>query len=221
MSQYLTDFMSDLSAHLPAPPESLRTLFTERGTLVRASAGETVIQMGEVGRDVYLVAEGRVRFARMSESGREAIFSEARAGALFGEMAAIDGQVRAVEVSAVEDVRLYRIPASVFVSAVTLDPELAHWTMGLLAARVRDMTQRAFELSALSVGGRIVRALLRLAGPDADVITDFPTHEVFAAMVGTHREAVTRELRRLSKQGRVEQTGRTLRILDRAALEAI
>jgi hypothetical protein len=49
-------------------------------------------------------------------------------------------------------------------------------------------------------------------------IARLPTHIEIAARIGTHREAVTRELRQLTREGHVRQKGRQLEIASRVAL---
>jgi CRP/FNR family transcriptional regulator, cyclic AMP receptor protein len=48
-----------------------------------------------------------------------------------------------------------------------------------------------------------------------------PTHAEIASRTSTHREAVTRELNRLTKMGIIEQRSRVLWIKDLARLEAL
>lgn len=207
----------------PTVPDALRAAFAKAPRL-SAAPGETIIMAGDNDRDVYWVESGTIRFTLHSESGRETIFGEASADTLFGELAAIDGRARSVIAVALDPTVLRRISAAEFVRTVTHDPALAHWSMRLLTWRLRDMTQRSFEMSALTVQNRIAAALWRMSAPaakegGASVIDDFPTHEVFAAMIGTHREAVTRGLRQLASSGILTQTGRTMVLHDRARLE--
>ena len=50
-------------------------------------------------------------------------------------------------------------------------------------------------------------------------ISPTPTHVEFAAHIGTHREAVTKELNKMRKMGLVERLGRTLVVHDVTAIE--
>jgi CRP-like cAMP-binding protein len=93
-----------------------------------------------------------------------------------------------------------------------------------LVSTVRSLTERLFELSALNVQTRIHCELLRLAqGGELRggiiEIHDPPTHADFANRIGTHREAVTRELRALSTMKVIRSGRRSLQILDLPRLE--
>jgi CRP/FNR family cyclic AMP-dependent transcriptional regulator len=96
----------------------------------------------------------------------------------------------------------------------------------LLVSRIRNLTSRAFELATLPVAGRVQSELLRLAreadvGSDRLVIQPMPTHADLAARIGTHREAVTRELNLLAGEGILRQSGRKVEILSISKLHAL
>ena len=88
------------------------------------------------------------------------------------------------------------------------------------------MTKRVYEFSALPVRNRIQSELLRLAslapreGRIAN-ISGAPTHLEIASRTSTHREAVSRELSRLSRLGLLERRGRGLLVKDVDRLAAM
>ena len=105
-------------------------------------------------------------------------------------------------------------------------PGAGYWLATQLAARVRNLTEKSLELAALPVSARLQSELLRLtmATPregDRCVMEMMPTHAELAARIGSHREAVTRELRLLAKEGILKQSGRTLVINSVARLKSL
>src|SRR5262249_7128311 len=142
-----------------------------------------------------------------------------------GEFAAIDGQPRSSAMVAASDCLLARMPADRFDALLRTNPTVALRLIHLLVAKVRSSTERVFEASALAVREPVRRELLRLANSDgkragkAIVIRPAPTHYDIAARIGSHREAVTRELNRLEDEKIVEAGRREIRILDLARLE--
>jgi CRP-like cAMP-binding protein len=89
----------------------------------------------------------------------------------------------------------------------------------LLAARVRALDNRVFEYSTLQVGQRICYELLRLAqrdpkNPRRGILESRPTHAEIAARVSTHREAVSRELKKLEREGHLQRQRGTLVLTD-------
>src|SRR3546814_11547621 len=84
-------------------------------------------------------------------------------------------------------------------------------------ARIRLLTERIFELNTLAVRDRLHCELLRLClaagiSDNRAVIEDAPTHSQIAARIGTHREAVTRELQQLTRKAIVAQRSEERRV---------
>jgi CRP/FNR family transcriptional regulator, cyclic AMP receptor protein len=215
-------------ARMPSIMDALPRALAERlwadANLINAKSGRTILSLGSRSDNVYVVLEGRVQVTLYSLAGREVILRDLGEGAVFGEIAAIDGGPRSASIVALSDCLLASIRAETFVKAVTEMPEGALWLARRLAAQVRDLTERVFELNALRVRSRLHCELLRLCGaPDAGqegrvTLDPSPTHAELASRVGTHREAVTREMRFLVEQGIVEQQRRRMTITDLPAL---
>ena len=174
--------------------------------------------------DVFFILGGSVRVNSVSAEGREIIFSELGAGDIFGEFAAIDGQPRSATMVALSDCLLARMPGGKFFDLLRDNGAVSSRLVQLLVAKIRKMTERVFEVSALSVRERVRRELLRLAADGeasgkSVVIRPAPTHYDIAARIGSHREAVTREINRLERDRLVEASRREIRILDIALLQ--
>ena len=156
-------------------------------------------RLGASSSGVYIVLEGRVQVTLYSLGGKEVILRDLGEGDIFGELAAIDGQPRSASIVALTDCQLASIPGETFRAAVTELPEGAMWLARRMTAQIRDLTERVFELNALRVRSRLHCELLRLCGTAADgrgsiTLEPTPTHAELASRVGTHREAVTREI---------------------------
>src|SRR5215471_11805134 len=80
----------------------------------RYSAGQTILQYQDEGRDVFFIVQGRVCAIYYSAAGRELRFSDIPAGGLFGEFAAIDGEPRAADVVSVTDTLIASMSAELF-----------------------------------------------------------------------------------------------------------
>jgi CRP/FNR family cyclic AMP-dependent transcriptional regulator len=199
-----------------APADLVETIVAA-SRAVRARRGQIVLEHGMETDDVYLVSSGRVRVELLAVGGRDVAIRDLVAGQLFGELAAIDRGRRSASITALDPTELLLVPAATFRAAVAGSPAAAGWFFGHLAALIRNLTDRVFEMTALNVQARIHCQLVRMAaaaGVDGNraVIDPMPTHEELAALVGTHREAVTRELSWLSREGLIVQQRRRLEI---------
>jgi len=203
----------------------LREAFLARAQPIKVPCGRTVISEGSDACDVYLICKGKVQISLFSPHGREVILRELGADRVFGELAAIDRQPRSADVIALEDSVLARMSGEVFLDFLGTVPQAGLWMSHVLAARVRDLTARAFELATMPVAGRVQSELLRLAreaGVEGGLTIDrMPTHAQLAARIGTHREAVTRELNTLTDEGILRRSGRKAEILSLPRLQSL
>lgn len=173
--------------------------------------------------DLFLILSGSVRINSLTEGGREVIFNDIHAGAMFGEFSAIDHLPRSAAAVALTNCRLARMRDSVFRAMLKANSQIAIHFSELLVAKIRSMSERVFEVSALGVRERVRRELLRLAAHGAAsgrrvVIKPAPTHYEIASRIGSHREAVTREFNRLEGEKLIEVGRREICILDIARL---
>jgi CRP/FNR family transcriptional regulator, cyclic AMP receptor protein len=203
-------------------PEEVERLATQVEHL-RYGKGEMIVQRRDEDGGVYLLLEGALLANLYARSGREVGYRRILPGGYFGEIAAIDGLPRSVNIVALEDVRMVRLPQRLVLRLFEDSPRFMRALLEDMASLTRALTDRLFELTAVSVACRVDIELLRMASATAGdaneaVIHPCPTHAELAVLVGSQREPVTRELNRLASLNIVRQSGRTLKILDMAAL---
>ena len=212
--------LSDLITQLDT---ARRREFERHLRAVRVRKGQTILDQGTRGTDVYLIKSGQFQALVHSASGKEVSLRVLTAGDLFGELAALDLGERTASVVALTDGTLEQMSGQAFKAFLQSAPEAAIWLATHLAGQIRALTERIFELSALDVRSRLHCELYRLAieaGAEDNCarIQPAPTHNEIANRIGTHREAVTRELGELTRIGVLKQARRQLTILDVAAL---
>ncbi|RZK00239.1 MAG: Crp/Fnr family transcriptional regulator [Novosphingobium sp.] len=210
---------SQLQALSKLLPETLGAELEPHARLVTLRSGQIVIGHQDRTTDVFVVLEGTLRVELYSLNGREISLADLGPGELFGEFAAIDEQPRSATVTATGACALACISAETFRRVALGTPAHADWLARRLVGRIRLQTERIFELNALAVRSRLHCELLRLSldagvANNEAIVTSAPTHAQLAARIGTHREAVTRELQYLQKAGIAVQQGRELRIND-------
>jgi CRP/FNR family cyclic AMP-dependent transcriptional regulator len=207
-------------------PEGLRAEVTQRLQNVRSPKGRTLLEKGSNSRDVFFVLEGEVEVVLYSPDGREVFVTAIGPGEMFGELAALDAGPRSATIVAQSDVVLAIMSPNDFMHCIENSPAAAIWLARNLASALRQSTEHIFELSALNVRVRVHIELLRLAKDGKPSVNGIevqppPTHSEFANRIGTNREAVTREMRALSKMGIVHYNRRCLTIIDIRRLEQL
>jgi CRP/FNR family transcriptional regulator, cyclic AMP receptor protein len=207
-------------------PEPLGDELAPHVRLLTRRNGQTIIDHQDEASDVFVVLDGSLRVELFSVNGREIILADVGKGALVGEFAALDDQPRSASVTATSDCTLASIPGPAFKQAVLSNPQTAEWITMRLIGQIRQLTERVFELNSLAVRSRLHCELLRLSldngvTDNTAIVSPSPTHVQLANKIGTHREAVTRELQYLQTQGITAKSGRKLTICDVASLAEI
>ncbi len=193
----------------------------------RAPQGTRLIEAGSRDTCVFLLAEGRARIARFAESGREISFTDVSAPCFIGDLAAMTGDLRSVDVTLQSEARFARLSAAGFSALLRTSPALALGHVRILSILVRDLSERVFTSIAYSLHDRLVIELLRMAreaglsGAPSVVFDPAPSHYDLSTRVGGHREAVTRALNTLARQGLVRLSRNRLAILDVCRLRAL
>ena len=215
--------LSGIRVFADLPAEDIEQL-SQRCLWRRYEAGQTILGHLEDSDDVYFIVAGAVRATAYSLSGKEVQYRDIGCGEVFGEYSAIDEQPRSADVVALEDAHLASLRAEAFREILRQHPEVAMATMKHLTRQVRGLTERVFEFSALAASNRLHVAVLRLArehltDENAAAIPKFPTHKDIAPRIASHREAVSREMKVMERDGLVERQGTTLIIPDVERLE--
>jgi CRP-like cAMP-binding protein len=191
--------------------------------IVSHKSGAEVLSEQDQTKDVFFILQGSVRINSITSAGREVIFSDLVAGDIFGEFAAIDHLPRSASVIAMTNCLLARMTSAQFIDLLRHDGVVASHMVELLVTKIRRLSERVFEVSALSLRERVRRELIRLASMgtrsgEGVMISPAPTHYEIAAKIGSHREAVTREFNRLEDLGILESKRQMIRILRLQAL---
>jgi CRP/FNR family cyclic AMP-dependent transcriptional regulator len=203
-----------------------RNAIATRCTGSEFELGDIILHHMESGRDVHFVISGVVEVSLFSVNGRRITFDDKGSGQMVGELSAIDGQPRSAHVTAKTSCHTATISPDEFRHVLATYPSVALRALNRLTRQVRNLSERVFEFNALCVGKRIHVELLRSArSGSADgskrIITPVPTHADIASRVSTHREAVTREISYLTKEGIIEKAKDALIVTDIGRLEEL
>src|SRR4051794_35789620 len=106
--------------------------FDRRCSWRRYDEDEIVVDFEDPSTDVYFIITGEVRVLIRTQSGRELILGEMRAGQFFGELAAIDEVKRSANVTALTRSEMCIMPAAVFKDALRSSPVVTDRLLCLL-----------------------------------------------------------------------------------------
>lgn len=189
----------------------------------RVGAGDMLLQFGAPSTEVYVLLEGELVVAIESPDGRAVIYRDFKAGEVIGDFGAIEGESRTANVYATTDATVAVIGADAFRQLLADHPAVAAAEMRHLVAVIRNLTRRIYQLSTQAALDRLKAELLRLGEPLPGQpygwrLSPIPTQQDLAARTGSHREAVSRHLNQLERDGLIVRDRGSLTVPDRRRL---
>ncbi len=164
--------------------------------------GAVVLLEGAASPGLLIVLSGSLKVCRISPIGREQILRIASTGDSLNDVPVFDGGGCPATVIAVEDSEVLVVPAPVFRELLVRHTTVAVQLLQTLAARLRQVTRLATDLTLMDVEGRVARALEVYTRSSGD--NRFPmSQSELASIVGARREVVARSLKDLEKNGAI------------------
>ncbi len=205
----------------PEQREQVGRLCPER----RFSKGSTIFAPGDAPDSLYVLMSGLVTLSHLSEGGQESILRVFGPGDVFGEIF-LTVPARPFLAKALTECVVTVIPRNTFLQLVAAIPRMGFNFTRVLSKHLAEMALDRAEASHKWSAQRLALTLVKLGvvhGVEQKGWTAIMlplTHQIVADMIGTSRETVTRDLRRLRRQGVVRQRGRTL-VIKMSRLKAL
>ena len=172
-----------------------------------------VFHEGDPGDACYIIRSGGARVTREHPDGRAITLANLGPGAIFGELAMLDGEARSASVESTEDLDLLALPASDVRALIRTHPEMGEKLVVALTRRLREANERLTRQSFQTVPSRVAGVLNQLLTEDGvtpqvrDGVTIRLRQSDLAQLAGTSRESVSRFLATLECAG-IVQVGR-------------
>jgi CRP/FNR family transcriptional regulator, cyclic AMP receptor protein len=150
------------------------------------------------GTSLFAVCSGTVKISAPSPAGRGAIFNLMSDGAIFGEIALLDGLPRTADAMAITDCELMVIERRDFVPLLREQPEIAIKLIEMLCGRLRQTTEQVEDVMFLDLRGRLAKTLLRLAKNSkltSRGLRVAMTQSDIGEIIGMSRESTNKQLR--------------------------
>ena len=181
-------------------------------------SGELIFMEGEPDAGLHLVAEGHCKVYRLSEGGREHVLATLGPGDSCNEVPVVDGGPNPANFAALEDSTVWIISAEALRRLRRKHPALNDMIITNLAMRCRQLVKRVYNLSFLSVTGRLAAFLLEQSDGQSELSRRTWTQDEMAAHLGTVREMVARACKELHETGLIVIDRHRIEIIDREGL---
>jgi len=189
--------------------------------------GAVLFAEGQSPRGVFLVRRGRVKLSICGSDGRTLILRIVEAGSPLGIAAVVSGRQYEATAETQEPCEISFLRHSDLLRLMRLHGELALWVTQHIS---RDYASTCREIRDLMLSDSASEKLARLmvGWLDQNAQSRNPTqvklaltHEEIGQMIGSSRETVSRLFAGFKKQHLIQQSGSTLVIPNRVALESL
>jgi CRP-like cAMP-binding protein len=174
--------------------------------------GETLFARGDPGSHLYLVEQGRVRLSISTLNDRTLSFRHAGPGELFGEIAALDGEPRSADASAMTPVIVHGLERMTFRTLWSARPPIAERVIAFLCDRLRETTIQFESIALLPLDVRLAQFLLSAlggrvapAGQRVPLELGFSQGEL-SQLLGASRPKVNAAMGELERAGAIRKT---------------
>ncbi len=169
-----------------------------------------VFHEGDPGDACYIIRSGSCRVTREHPDGRAITLANLGPGAIFGELAMLDGERRSASIETTDETELLALPAGDVRSLIRQHPEMGEKLVVALTRRLREANERISRQSFQTVPSRVAGVLNQLLHEEArtvsvrDGVTIRLRQSDLAQLAGTSRESVSRFLATLERAGVVK-----------------
>ena len=187
---------------------------------ITIAKGDVLFNEGQLGDQMYILTEGKVKLGHTSPDGRESILAILGPGELLGELSLFDPGPRTATAVALTDVTALGLGHQSLRPWLTGRPEVAESLLQALAQRLRRTNETLADLVFSDVPGRVAKALLELGDkfgqqmPDGIHVTHDMTQEELAQLVGASRETVNKALADFAARGWIKLESRSVVLID-------
>ncbi|MGB8583072.1 MAG: Crp/Fnr family transcriptional regulator [Candidatus Sulfotelmatobacter sp.] len=189
--------------------------------------GAVLFAEGQSPRGVFIVRRGKVKLSICGSDGRTLILRMVEPGCLLGVAAVVSGCNYEATAETQEPSEISFLRHSDLLRLMRLYGELALWVTQQISADYASTCREIRDLILSdSASEKLARLLVGWLDQNSDARNPSQmklalTHEEIGQMIGTSRETVSRLFAGFKKQHLIQQTGSTLVIPSRIALESL
>ena len=183
--------------------------------------GEIIYSPGDPSDSLYIVARGKIRIYRLSESGKEQLQRILQPGDFTGELALFRQSVHESFGEAMMDTDICLITRDDLQRFLLQYPTIALHVLAEFSNRLDETEKQASRVATETVETRIALFLvdcIETQGNETEITLPM-TRKDLASYLGTSPETISRKLADMESEGYIQQlSGRKIKILDMDSL---
>lgn len=191
-------------------PQEIRHEVIQQCVTRRLGDGECLYRLGDQAEDCFQVIKGRLKVCTFNLSGQEMVHAYLMEGDCVGDWALIINEPRMNFAFAYGETEVNVLKKPAFDELYDKYPEIPKALNRVMAHRLRYTFMLAEDASLLPLRQRLARAIVRMGHSvgeleeDGRVTIDDISHDELGKLVGSTRQSVGRELKKLEQEGAIE-----------------
>lgn len=210
--------LNDPDTPIILPPQ----LFEQKREII-VEKGESPFTFIDTQKYFYFILSGKIKISQINtDTSKEQTIQLLTRGDMFDVVTLLDGMSHEYIATALEPTKMVQLPISSVRERINTDPEFNRFFFPYLGRQMRSLENLAVDLSLYDVYQRLLRLIARNVqqndeGFDLHLINDL-SHEELAALVGTVRKVLNRNLQKLKQEGIIDISRKKLTLQDLDAL---
>ncbi len=202
--------------------KALPQLVSQQKHLIIES-GENAFTCDDTIRYFYFILSGKIKISQVNiESSKEQTIQLLGRGDMFDVVTLLDRGYHEYVATALERSEIVQVPIEHVREKIDNDPEFNRFFFPYLGRQIRQMETLAVDLSLYDVYKRLLRLIARNIkhsgeGTHLGLINDL-SHQELAALVGTVRKVLNRNLQKLKQEGIIDISRKKITLKDLKAL---
>lgn len=192
-------------------PQRVRDRLAEKGRDVSFGPGERLLSLMEVPQRLLILEEGLAKLTGVTVDGKERILYIFYPGDIVGlHMLMKENEPSTFQVVAMSRVRSFAISNRHFLAAAREHPEIYQLMTRVLRRQLDRLAASMLEMTSSDGILRLTRLLLDLVpgeelGCASLALSDTPTHETMAQIIGVSRPHTSMLLSQLERRGAIQR----------------
>ncbi len=179
-------------------------------------AGGSAFSSSDTLKNVYFILSGKIKISQVNpETSKEQTLYLLSRGDIYDVITLLDGREHDYISVALEESEVVEVPIGHIRELIENDPAFNTFFFPYLAKQMRNMEELAVDLSLYDVYNRLLRLIARnvdtAKGRSLKLINNL-SHEELAALVGSVRKVVNRNIQKLKKEGVLEVSRKQLKL---------
>lgn len=182
----------------------LKEEIAKSGNTKTFTAGSVILDMHSYARSIPVVLSGSIRVIRTDEEGKELLLYYIKPGesCIMSILAAMNNDTSKIRAEVEEDAEIALIPANKAKEWVRIYPEWTDFIFNLYQKRFEELLNVVNAVAFQKIDARILH-LLQQKSQLYDSKEISVTHQQIADELGITREATSRVLKQLEKEGEI------------------